>query len=277
MASKGKGKGKGPSHDWGKGGATWGKGNFKGSPAAETKGASKGSFKGACFTCGKPGHRAYECRARQANAVEEFEDDGEEIQLGGIWTVGAVDEMKPKIAKRPLKMPPGLKQPKMESKNSFKELEVEEEFEVFAVDPALPLTRLSSIEFNVADVRKPLASAAKMVKNGNRVVLDQAGSYIMNKMTGECMEVKVKDETFVFDVQFENGEQGTITLDSGAGVHVWPKGRLQDVPTLPKKEGLRMCAANGSEIVNHGRKLIKFRGNDYSRTLAESKGFPRQA
>jgi hypothetical protein len=188
-----------------------------------------------------------------------------------------VDEMKPKVAKRALTMPPGLEPRKMVSKNSFKELEVEEEFEVFAVDPALPLTRLSSIEFNVADVRKPLASAAKMVKNGNRVVLDQAGSYIMNKATGECMEVKVKDETFVFDVQFESGEQGTITLDSGAGVHVWPKNKLKDAPTLPKKEGLKMCAANGSEIQNHGRKVIKFRGNDFSKALAEKQGFPRQA
>ena len=42
----------------------------------------------------------------------------------------------------------------------------------------------------------------------------------MNKDTGECMEVKMKEETFVIDVQFENGEQGTITLDSGASVHV---------------------------------------------------------
>ena len=58
----------------------------------------------------------------------------------------------------------------------------------------------------------------------------------------------------MFDVQFENGEQGTITLDSGAGVYVWPKDKLRDVPTMPKKQGLRMCAANGSEIKNHGSK-----------------------
>ncbi len=72
---------------------------------------------------------------------------------------------------------------------------------------------MSSIEFNVADVRKPLASAAKMVKSGNQVILDDEGSFIMNKTTGECMEVLIKDETFVFEVQFENGEKGTITLD----------------------------------------------------------------
>ena len=150
----------------------------------------------------------------------------------------------------------------MKVKNGFDALR---EVEVSAVDLSKPLTRLGAIEFNVGDVRKPLASAAKMVKCGNVVVLDQDGSYIMNKATGECMEVKVKDETFVFEVQFENGEKGTITLDTGAGVHVWPKDVLVEVPIMQKKPGLRMCAANGSEIKNYGRKLIKFRGNDLER------------
>ena len=68
------------------------------------------------------------------------------------------------------------------------------------------MTRTSAIEFNVAEVRKPLASAARMVKSGNRVVLDQDGSFIENKSTGERMEVRVKDETFVFDVELTNGE-----------------------------------------------------------------------
>ena len=66
-------------------------------------------------------------------------------------------------------------------------------------------------------------------------------------------------------------------MDSGAGVHVWPKNKLKEVPTLPKKEGLRMCAANGSEIQNHGRKVIKFRGNDFSKAIAEKQRFRRQA
>ncbi len=80
-----------------------------------------------------------------------------------------------------------------------------------------PFTRLSAIEFSVADVKKPLASAAKMVKNGNRVILDHEGSFIMKKATGERAELMIKDEAFAFDVQRENGEQGTITLDPGRG------------------------------------------------------------
>ena len=81
-----------------------------------------------------------------------------------------------------METPPGLGSKnarRTELRNSIAGLENEddkEEVDVLAVDPALPLTRLSSIEFNVADVKKPLASAAKMVKSGNRVVLDSQGS-----------------------------------------------------------------------------------------------------
>ncbi len=146
-----------------------------------------------------------------------------------------------------------------------------------AVDPAKALTRLSSIEFNVADAKKPLASAAKMVKNGNRVILDDEGSLIVNKATGERVEVNVEGETFAFDVLYENGEQGKITLDSGVGVRVWPKDQLKDMPILPKKPGLRKRAANGSEIWNLGRKVIEFRGNDFSKEAVECRVFDRRA
>ena len=74
----------------------------------------------------------------------------------------------------------------------------EEEKGICVVEPARKLTRPSAIDFNVADVRKSLATAAKMVKSNNRVILDEDGSYIQNKKTGECMEVRIEEETFVF-------------------------------------------------------------------------------
>jgi len=116
----------------------------------------------------------------------------------------------------------------------------------------------------VTDVQKPLASAAKVVKAKNRIVLDEEGSYVENKLTGERMKVRIERDTFVFDVHYDNGEKGVITLDSGAGASVWPERERRDVPMLPKREGLRMCAANGTEIKNFGRKLIMFRGDKCS-------------
>ena len=45
--------------------------------------------------CGKAGHRAAECYSRAANAVEGEEggEEGEEVELGGIWHIGAVEAM----------------------------------------------------------------------------------------------------------------------------------------------------------------------------------------
>jgi hypothetical protein len=46
---------------------------------------------------------------------------------------------------------------------------------------------------------------------------------------------------------------------------------------LAKKPGLKMCAANGSEIRNYGRKVIKFRGNDCAKAAVEQRVFTRRA
>ena len=73
------------------------------------------------------------------------------------------------------------------------------------------------------------------------------------------MKLKVKDGTHVFDVQYKDGEVDEFTLDSGAGVNVWPQGRREDIPMMPKRSGFRMCAANGTEIQNLGRKIVQFR------------------
>ena len=162
------------------------------------------------------------------------------------------------------------------SRNRFEALQEDEEIvPIMAVETqkAQAMTRTSAIEFHAADVRKPLASAVKMANAGNRIVLDKQGSYVENVDTGERMEVKVQGETFVFDVQYGNGEPGVITLDSGAGVNVWPRGDLPEVRMLPKKPGLRMCAANGTEIANLDQKIVQLRGIDVGTTKS---GFSRR-
>ena len=160
--------------------------------------------------------------------------------MGGVWMIAAVDRVMPHRNKSGIAI-----------QNKYQELAAEDEdvtVEICGLDSVRKLTRPSAIEFNVADVRKPLASAVKMVKSQNRVILDEDGSYIQNKETGECMEVWIENETFVFDVDFENGKVGAITLDSGAGVNVWPKNKMKEVPMQAKRPWLKMGAANGSEI-----------------------------
>ena len=80
----------------------------------------------------------------------------------------------------------------------------------------------------------------------------------------------------VFDVVFEDtGESGQVTLDSGAGVSVWPKDKLKTVKMLPAQKGLRMVAANGTEIRNEGQKIIKFRGVQMTREANDESAFGR--
>jgi hypothetical protein len=126
------------------------------------------------------------------------------------------------------------------------------------------LTSLSSIMFNVTDSLHPLASCGAVCKAGNRVVLDlehPEGSYVENKSTKERMRLYLSEQnTFKFDVQYPNGSEGAITLDSGAGASVWPHAMQPEVPRLKSTAGLRLIAANGTEIANYGRAAIKFRG-----------------
>ena len=195
-------------------------------------------------------------RIESANAVEEEHlQPLEETAVGGVWMIGAVNVEKDKFHP--------MSKASIDLQNRFAilaDIEGEQITDICAVESAEKLTRESGLEFNVADVKKPLASAVRVVQAGNRVVMDEEGSYIENKETGECMKVRIENDTFVFDVEFQNGEQGTITLDSGAGCHVWPHGRLREIPMRPKNPSLRMTAANGTEIANYGKKLIKFRG-----------------
>ena len=53
--------------------------------------------------------------------------------------------------------------------------EIFNEVDVCAVEPAKTRTGMGAMEFNVADVRKPLASAAAVVKAKNRIMLDEGG------------------------------------------------------------------------------------------------------
>ena len=123
------------------------------------------------------------------------------------------------------------------------------------------LTRSSTMAFNVAGVCKPLVSAVKVAEAGNRIIMDSEGSYVENKKTSERMQLRSKKGVFVFDVKYQNGDTGEITLDSGAGVSVWPKGHKRELIRVgPKKEGLKLVAANGTAIENIGQTKLIFQG-----------------
>ncbi len=106
--------------------------------------------------------------------------------------------------------------------------------------------------------------------------MDDEGAFIMNKSTGERMEAKIKARLLCSTSSTRTASRGRLRWTRGR-VHVWPKDQLKDVPILPRKPGLRMRAASGSEMRNHGRKVVKFRGNDFSKEAAQHRVFTRRA
>ena len=64
-----------------------------------------------------------------------------------------------------------------------------------------------SMNFQVTDCKKPLASVSKIVDKGNRVVFDAEGSYIENKVTGEILKLERERGTYVMVVEYETSEE----------------------------------------------------------------------
>jgi len=83
---------------------------------------------------------------------------------------------------------------------------------------------------------------------------------------------------YVYDVQLEDGSIVTVTLDSGAGCSVWPRGKASGGAKLePKKPGMKMSAANGTEIGYYGQRMVKFRAIDAAGLPGRSESNARPA
>ena len=52
----------------------------------------------------------------------------------------------------------------------------------------------------VCDVNKALLSVSRVTNGGNRVVFDSSGSYIEDKNTGECMNLKEKNGMYMLNL-----------------------------------------------------------------------------
>ena len=90
------------------------------------------------------------------------------------------------------------------------------------------------------------------------------------------MKLEVQGGTYVFDVQYNDGEVDDFTLDSGAGVNVWPQGRREDIPMMPKTKRLTHVCRQRHEIQNLGRKIVQFRGVKAEASHSSPSGFTRR-
>ena len=139
-----------------------------------------------------------------------------------------------------------------------------------------PNTYMCNMKMHATDATKFLASVGKMTQNGNRVVFDADGSYILHKKTGRRMEMRLEGGVYKIDVIFmngENAERGKIVVDSGAADNVMPMAELSEIELQPREEGANFSSANGKKMENSGRKDVKF--IPFSNWEAEF-GFPFQ-
>ena len=118
------------------------------------------------------------------------------------------------------------------------------------------------MQFHLTDAKRMLASVAKMVEAGNEVHFSKNGSYVGNPITGQRIPLKKEGNVYIMEVLIHGADsekrRGKLVVDSGAAESVMPWDWLQDLPTLPRAEGVRFVAANGGEIGNYGRKVIEF-------------------
>ena len=68
---------------------------------------------------------------------------------------------------------------------------------------------LIDMTMQVAEVTKPLVSVRAMVKAGNKVVLDNGDSYILNKATGVKTRMEDRNGAFVFDIWVPKGSNSS--------------------------------------------------------------------
>ena len=60
-----------------------------------------------------------------------------------------------------------------------------------------------SVDFDVANITRPLGSVSKLVNKQNRVVFDEHDSYIENKKTGEKVPMREENGLFYLDIWTE--------------------------------------------------------------------------
>jgi hypothetical protein len=240
MKGDGKGKGitygKGGGNTYGKGGGKdVGKGGGKDSGKGG-KSMGKG-YQGTCFNCGKLGHKAWECRGgRQVGAVDEEDDEYEEVravqagsvEIGTVWNIGGVEccvdkvepmmvDEAPKTKKIEITVDSGagascwpsrlLKKVPMMAKDKGVRFRAANgtELKYYGTKniqfQATGGEGICDMRFHVTDTTKPLASAAAIVKMGNRVILEDGPgkAYIEHIASGRRIPLRESGGTFLLD------------------------------------------------------------------------------
>ena len=66
---------------------------------------------------------------------------------------------------------------------------------------------MRSVKAQVCAVHRPLLSVKGMCKSGHRVVFDDEGSYVENKVTLERLKIEEADGEYMLDVWVKTGNE----------------------------------------------------------------------
>ena len=107
--------------------------------------------------------------------------------------------------------------------------------------------------FEVCDVKRALASVARICSKGNRVVFDgeddREGSYIENKTIGNRIKMRRKGNAWVVDVNMVGtGQAAEIWVDSAAEESVCPQDFGMEFGMTKAETAVMLVNASGGKI-----------------------------
>ena len=121
--------------------------------------------------------------------------------------------------------------------------------------------KMMCLDFQVADVKKPLIAVKRITEKGNHVTFgpNLEDNYIWNKASGDKMMLKPQGKgSYVMDVEFVGGEKTVITVDSGAEESVCPWEWGEKLfGTTAAESWMTFKNASGGNIPHWGKREIK--------------------
>ena len=124
-----------------------------------------------------------------------------------------------------------------------------------------PEGKCLGLNFQVADVKKPLIAVKRITEKGNHVRFGPCpeDNYIYNKKTGDRLPLYSNGKgSYVMEVSFVGGPRTTITVDNGAEENVcpWDWGR-ELFGTKEAAQWMNFRNANGGHIEHYGTREVR--------------------
>ena len=131
-------------------------------------------------------------------------------------------------------------------------------------------SRRMAINFQVADVKRPLMAVKRMTETGNKVVFGpkEKDCYIENLESGERLRMYEKGHgSYALKVNFVGKGQTEITVDSAAEESVCPSKWADQFGMVNADEWMKFSGANGNRIRHYGQRLVQVESPDVESTF----------